>query len=166
MLTNHDITQNLSEVGDHFSLGLIDRFCRTIKTAIYKHFTINNNNKWIDIYKDLVAKYNNTDNEGLGWIAPNEAGKYPLNIYFANMKKIKKTEKKNEKKMKYKIGDFVKKRLKKDSAFSKGYEPNWSKRTYTILDIKGRSYVIDDSTDKLYTQYDITCCYRRRQQRR
>ena len=98
MLTNHDITQNLSEVGDHFSLALIDRFCRTIKTAIYKHFTINNNKKWIDIYKDLVAKYNNTDNEGLGWIAPNEEEKYPLNIYFAYMKKIKKTDKKNEKK--------------------------------------------------------------------
>ena len=40
------------------------------------------------------------------------------------MKIIKKTEKINEKKMKYKIGDFVKKRLKKDSAFSKGYETN------------------------------------------
>ena len=155
MLTNHNITQSLSEVGDHFSLGLIDRFCRTIKSTIWKVFTKNGNRKWIDIYKDLVEKYNNTDNEGIGWIAPNETEKYPLNVYLAYMKKVGKTKKKNEKKIKYSVGDLVKKRIGKDTAFSKGYEPKWSKRTYTITGVEGRSYKIDDDTDKLYRQYDL-----------
>ena len=155
MLASHDITQNLSEVGDHFSLGMIDRFCRTIKSTIAKYFTLNDNKVWIDIYKDLVTKYNDTDNEGIGFIKPTEWDKYPLNIYFSQMNKINKSKSTNENKMIYHIGDFVKKRIRKDSAFKKGYTPIWSKHTYKILEIKGKSYLIDDDTDVLYRQYDL-----------
>ena len=155
MLTSHDITQNLSEVGDHYSLGIIDRFCRTLKSTIYKYFTMNDNKLWIDIYKDIVKKYNDTDNEALGFIAPNETDIYPLNIYIAHMKKVRASQKTNENKMIYNVGNYVKKRMRKDSVFHKAYEPVWSKRTYKILEIKGRSYMIDDDTDVLYRQYDL-----------
>ena len=71
------------------------------------------------------------------------------------MNKINKSKSTNENKMISHVGEFFKKRIRKDSAFKKGYTPIWSKQTYKILEIKGRSYVIDDDTDVLYRQYDL-----------
>ena len=155
MLEKHGIVQMLSEVGDHNSLGLIDRMCRTLKGIIWKQFTQKNNRIWLSQYKDIVQQYNETPNDALGFVAPNEVDKYPLNVYLSHVKKILKVRKTNAKKNVYETGDLVKKRLKDDSVFKKKYEPIWSKKSYEIIERTGKSYKLNDGTDKLYRQYDL-----------
>ena len=66
-----------------------------------------------------------------------------------------KVKKSNAKKNVYETGDLVKKRLKDDSVFKKKYEPIWSKKSYEIIERTGKSYKLNDGTDKLYRQYDL-----------
>ena len=46
----------MNNVGDHNVLGIID----AVENIIYKHFTSNNNAKWIDIFDKIVDTYNKT----------------------------------------------------------------------------------------------------------
>ena len=44
---------------------VIERYYRTLKTKMYKQFTIQNNTIWYDIMDDLVKKYNNTKHSSI-----------------------------------------------------------------------------------------------------
>ena len=55
----------MNNVGDHNVLGIIDAVSKTLKNIIYKHFTSNNNTKWIDILDKIVDMYNKTPHTSL-----------------------------------------------------------------------------------------------------
>ena len=49
---------NLYSSYSHLKALIVERFNRTLKTEMWKKFTLNGNNKWIDILDDLMKKYN------------------------------------------------------------------------------------------------------------
>ena len=55
-----NISSLQNDLGDHRSLGIIDRFLRTIKTMIQEYLTSNNTTKCIDELPRLIQLYNNT----------------------------------------------------------------------------------------------------------
>ena len=52
------ITQNLSRVGDHHSLGIIDRFCRTLRDILKRYSIAYDTNNWIDVIEKIIENYN------------------------------------------------------------------------------------------------------------
>lgn len=67
-------------VGDSHKLGIINRFHRTLKDKLLKHFLSSNSNNWINDIKDIVKNYNNTVNRGTGF-TPMQATKDLIQSY-------------------------------------------------------------------------------------
>ena len=70
---DNDITTHYV-VGDSHKLGIINRFHRTLKDKLLKHFLASKSTNWIDNIDDIVQNYNNTVNRGTGF-TPKEASK-------------------------------------------------------------------------------------------
>ena len=136
----------------HLKASIIERFNRTLKTEMWKNFTMNGNNKWIDILDDLMEKYNERIHRTIKM--------KPIDVNKTNEKEIlsriraKKYYKINEnKKPKFKIGDVV--RISKEKhIFEKGYTPNWTTENFTITkvcDTIPYTYNIKDYKDEPIT---------------
>ena len=110
--------------------ALVERFNRTLKTAMWKYFYSKGTYKWIDVLDQLVDNYNNTKhsailmkpkdvdkkNEGDVWTAlyGYHYGEYPL--------------------PKFKVDDAV--RISKyKSTFIKGYEANFTEELFKVVKV-------------------------------
>lgn len=60
---------------DSHKLGIINRFHRTIKNKLSKHFIATNSVNWIDAIDDIIENYNNTFHRGIG-TSPREMNRY------------------------------------------------------------------------------------------
>ena len=116
--------------------SVVERWIRTMKEKMWKYFTDNNTNVYIDILPDLVKDYNNTRHSSIK-MTPVEASEkkneltawrnlYPnrLDILAINPK--------------FSIGDKVRISKKKE-LFEKGYTTRWTEEIFTIPKIKRTS---------------------------
>jgi hypothetical protein len=132
-----------STYGEH-KAAMIERFNKTLKSKMYKRFTLNGNRKWINILDDLINIYNNTIHRSIN--------DKPINI-FNNENIIKNNMVDNRKKTKpiFKINDRVRISYKR-MPFDKGYLPNWSYQIYHIdkvLDTIPPTYIIRDEKNEI-----------------
>ena len=116
--------------------GSDKRFIRTLKNKTYKHMTAISKNVYVDVFDDIVNKYNDTVHRTI------------------KMKSIDVTddsfaeyiEQSNKEDPKFKVGDHV--RISKyKNIFAKGYAPNWSEEVFVINKINDTvpwTYVIND----------------------
>lgn len=143
----HEINHNTVPIGDHKSLGLIDRFARTLKTILHKRFLIHNTTNWIDVIDTIVDQYNNTPHSGIDDIAPNDAT-LPDNlskiVELNNEKREDITTFKND----FEVGDKV--RIKITDPFHKKTEGIWSDEIYTIKKVFGKTVILDNDMIKRY----------------
>jgi len=119
--------------------AIIERFFRTLKSKIFKLFTINQNHEWINGLNNIVDNYNKNKNRGI------ENNK-PKDMMFDNIRLDKKVEKIEDEKTIFKIGDRVRISYKR-GVFDKGYLPSWSVQIYKINSIKNGNpplYIIED----------------------
>jgi transposase InsO family protein len=131
-------------IGDHNSLGIIDRFARTIKQRLTKIFLMNKENNWIDHIDGLISKYNNSPHSAIGEIKPNDADK-PDNIaIIAEINRIKRS--KNNTISDLQIGDKVRVNIK--GQFDKGTEPQFSNEVYTVEKVNGQTVYINNGEKK------------------
>ena len=126
------LLQNDIELYSTFNEGkavIIERFNRTLKSRMYKQFTIQNNTIWYNIIDKLVDEYNETKHGSIQ-LTPVEASKKKnqgtvyFNLYGDN-EALKQ-------KPKFKIGDEVRISKYKRKVFDKGYTPNWSEEIFTV----------------------------------
>ena len=106
--------------------AIAERFIRTLKGRIERHFTENRTYKWIDVLQQLSEDINNTENRSIG-MTPNE-------VTFENRSEVFKRlygEDGAEVKCKFNIGDRVRIPVSKN-IFDKGYTPNWSENIYIV----------------------------------
>ena len=101
ILNKHGIIDDVVPKGDHASLGIIDRFARTLKTILHKRTT-----NWIDPLPSIINRYNNSPHVALDGIKPNEA-ETPENIYKIMEINLQKKEQKTSFKNPFVIGDNV-----------------------------------------------------------
>ncbi len=135
------------------SQGHIERFNRTIKTMLFKYFTINKTKIWISILEQFVDNYNNTVHS------------------VTKEKPISKTAQRNhrpDKKIvipvakRYNVGDKVRIALRstteyKKKKFQKTYLQQWSDEIYEIINSKGLMYRvrnINNDKEKLWISHD------------
>ena len=118
--------------------SVVERWIRTMKEKIWKYFTDNNTNHYVDILPDLVKDYNNTRHSSIK-MTPVEASKKKnelevwRNLYPDRLKKI-------DINPKFSIGDKVR-ISKKKKTFEKGYTTRWTEEIFTITKINRTSPV-------------------------
>ena len=130
LLNELDISQLFSKSINKASV--VERFNRTIKEKMYRIFTFQHTNKYVNILSDLIESYNNSYHSSIK-TTPNLVNKKNEkkihDILFGDM-----FSPRFPVKIKYKIGEYVRKAITK-KLFSKGYTPNWSDEKYIISNI-------------------------------
>lgn len=107
LFEDEQIIHNTALVDDHNTLGIIDRFCRTLKEKLEKYFTDNDTVNWIDILPNTIKSYNNTPHSSLKGLSPN---KVKDNLQFVQQLN---TDKLTHKEFEVKKGQLVRIKLKK-----------------------------------------------------
>lgn len=118
----------------HLKASIIERFNRSLKSEMWKNFTLNGNNKWIDMLNDLMKKYNKRVHRTIQ-VRPIDVNKANEKEILERIRAAKYYKINENKKPKFKIGDVV--RISKEKhIFEKGYTPNWTTENFTITKVR------------------------------
>ena len=109
--------------------SVCERWNRTIKTKMWRQFTVQGNTMYLDMLPKILKQYNNTKHSSIKMTPieaskKNDEGLVYFNLY-GDMETLKQ-------KPKLKIGDKVRISKYKRNVFDKGYTPNWSEELFTI----------------------------------
>lgn len=124
--------------------AICERFIRTLKTKMWKLFSLHGSYKWIDALPTLISEYNNTVHRTIGM--------RPKDVNAKNEKELLLGVYKNgpftrPKQRRFKVGDKV--RISKfKHMFEKGYTPNWTTEIFKIAKVKPTdpvTYLLEDS---------------------
>ena len=126
LLKKHNITLYSTENEEKSSV--CERWNRTIKTKMWKQFTLQGNTQYLDILPKLVKQYN-TKHSSIK-MTPTEASKKKNEeaVYFnlnGEMNQL-------SSKPKFTVGDKVRISKYKRNVFDKGYTPNWTEEVFMI----------------------------------
>lgn len=127
LLAKHNV--ELFSVKSPTKAALVERFNRTLKTKIWKMFTSNNNQKWLDALQDIVQAYNHSPHRIIK-MKPADVNKENAMIVW---ERLYGNDKRNQSTLKHNIqaGDRV--RVSKvKGQFEKGYLPNWSREEFIV----------------------------------
>lgn len=128
---------------DSHKLGIVNRFHRTLKEKLTKHFISTDTVNWVDVIDEIIYNYNHSVNRGIG-IEP-----YKINNAIEHeiiMRKIAETErlKKNDV---FHINDKVR-IINKNVLFQDKMLPRYSNSTFKIVKVKRNSCIVVGSDDK------------------
>ena len=140
LLEKHDI-KYFSTKSDK-KAAVVERFNRTLKTAMWKYFYSKGTYKWIDVLDQLVYNYNNTKHNTI-LMKPKDVNKNNEYQVWTTLYGHLYAESPLPK---FKVGDMV--RISKyKSTFTKGYEANFTEELFKVIKvIRGdpNVYEIDD----------------------
>ena len=118
--------------------SMVEKWIRTMKEKMWKYFSANSTNVYINVLPDLVSEYNNTRHSSI------------------KMALVKPSKKENELRVwrnlypehheiydikpKFSVGDKVR-ISKKKKTFEKGYTSRWTEEIFTIIEVKRMSPV-------------------------
>ena len=124
-----------------------ERVQRTIRQRLGRVFTLNNNNKWIDIIDDVINSYYNSFHRSIKM--------KPVNVKMEHVQILRRRLNYNGtvKPAKFKVGDRVR-IIKKKKRFEKEYKASWTDEifiinklnstnpiTYTLIDDNGEDII-------------------------
>ena len=135
LLEDNNIIHNVVPVGDHHTLGVIDRFALTLKRILSKQREITKSANWVDDLDRVISTYNKTDHRALNDLTPNEAGqeKYKQEITKLNIDKAQSNKIQSD----LLPGDKV--RLLDKKLFKKGSEPQYTAEIFTVESVRGKT---------------------------
>lgn len=124
--------------------SIVERFIRTLKSKLYKAFSLKGNYNWIDnTLNNVIYEYNHTYHRTIGEIPAKVNNKSKKRI----LQKYLRLVKNGNVKPKFKVGDYV--RISKyKGTFEKGYTPNWSTEIFKIRKLQNTiptTYLIEDT---------------------
>ena len=121
--------------------GICERFIRTLKNRLWKHFALTGSYNYIDDLQNIIRNYNNTKHSTTGF--------KPVDVNVKNEQRILRSVYRRTKETrtgKFKKGDFV--RISKfKHVFAKGYTPSWTTEIFEIIEKKNTmppTYVLKD----------------------
>ena len=127
-----DLIELYSTENDEKS-SVVERWIRTMKEKMWKYFTANSTNVYIDVILDLVKEYNSTRHSSIK-MTPVKASKkenelmvwrnlYPYRLEIRDINP------------KFSVGDKVR-ISKKKKTFEKGYTTRWTEEIFTIVEVQ------------------------------
>jgi len=127
--------------------SVVERWNPTMKEKMFKYFTANNTNKYIDVLDDFVERYNNTRHSSIK-MTPVEASKKEneVRVYRSLYQEFERWPIH----AKFKTGDKDR-ILKKKGLFEKGFTPNWTEEVFTVSKVQRTNpitYKIIDYNDE------------------
>jgi hypothetical protein len=146
LLDEHNIILEPNVKGDHFALGIIDNFAKRIRDFFSKinlKYKINKYS-WVDNIPQFITTYNKSPHMALDGLSPLEAleEKNFAKIFEINARKGLKNKTVSD----IEPGDKV--RIKIAGMFSKGSEPQYSDKVYTVETVKGSTIHLNDGEIK------------------
>lgn len=132
---------------------VIENFNRTLKSKLFKAFTVNGNQKWINIIQNIVYDYNNKIHSVIG-ISPSEASEDPEKIKARviqnNYQQELDSYDKPEGQQRFKVGDRVR-ICKYKQTFDKGFTGYWTSEVFKVVKINNtvpKTYELHDLNDE------------------
>ena len=126
-----DNNVKIYHTNSHLKSVVIERFNRSLRELMMKHFTKNNNTVWYNILPKLIKIYNNRYHSTIKM--------KPIQVNKSNEKYIKEniyTYNKTSKNPKFKIGDLVRISLKRRDLFDKpSANIKWSEELFKVHSI-------------------------------
>ena len=128
-----DLIESYSTENEGKKSSVVERWIRTMKEKMWKYFTANSTNVYIDVLPDLVKEYNNTRHSSIR-MTPVKASKkeneltvwrnlYPEHLEIRDINP------------KFSVGDKVR-ISKKKKTFVKGYTTRWTEEIFTIAEVQ------------------------------
>lgn len=123
--------------------GAVERFNRTLKSAIFELFSRNNTKRYLDYLEPLVENINNTVHSSTGFkpmdVMDDEEDNQEI-IKKVNKKLVERTKQLSKQTEEFSIGDYVRVALTTEAAvrrntFRKKIDKNWSDTVYKIYSI-------------------------------
>ena len=136
LLEKNGVTLHSTENEEKSSI--CERWNRTIKTKMWKQFTVQGNTQYLSIQSKILEQYNNTKHSSIK-MTPVEASKKKnegivyFNLY-GNMEQL-------SSKPRFKVGDKVRISKYKRKMFDKGYTPSWTEQIFVIDKIQSTNPV-------------------------
>lgn len=141
-LKSHEIHWFSSE--SELKAQIVERFNRTIKEKLWKHFTYNNTKRWIDVLPSLVDNYNKSYHRSIKMKPIEASRKENENRVYKNLFPDIHSQ---TTKHKFNVGDLVRINKKK-SVFDKGYLPNYTTEIFQIATVKQTTPITYELSDK------------------
>ena len=138
------IPLNINALGDHHALGIIDNFAKRIKTILTALFLKSNNTNWINSIHNIVQHYNKSEHSSLNNLSPNDASKSEntRTILDINIEKNQANNRVSD----LNIGDKVRKNVLFNDKLSKGTDPKWSEKTFSVDSTHGNTIILNDKS--------------------
>ena len=127
LLEKNNIT--LSSTANEEKSNVCERWNRTIKTKMWKQFTVQDNTVYLDILPKILELYNNTKHSSIKMTPLEVSNKKNKGVVYFNLYGDMQASKNRSK---YKIGDKVRISKYKRKVFDKGYSPNWTEEIFII----------------------------------
>lgn len=125
--------------------SICERFNRTLKTKMYRYFSLRNSDKWIDILPKILREYN-SDYHRTIQMSPVNVGHHNIGLVLRNIRKNINHKVKSILYKKFNAGDKV--RISKfKGVFDKSYKANWTNEIFTIESVqptKPVTYILKD----------------------
>lgn len=127
--------------------SIVERFIRTIKSKMYKLFSLKGNYKWYDAtLKKIIHEYNHTYHKTIAQ-KPSEVNENNIKSLQERYARVHSETIGKQKRRKLQVGDNV--RISKyKGTFDKGYTPNWSTEIFKIVRVNITdpvTYFIEDA---------------------
>lgn len=151
VLKNHFVVHYTSQ-NKNIKCAIIERFNKTLRNKLYKHFTGNETKSYLGVLDKFVSHYNNSKHQTIG-MPPSHVNRKNERMVFKNIYGFNTVRDflRQENTVRFKLGDSV--RIQYDKAvFDRGYEVQWSDEIYTICNInnKGRPlYTVSGASGKI-----------------
>ena len=105
---------------------VVERFNRTMKSRMWRYFTANSTNVYVDVLPQLIRDYNNAKHRSIG-MSPAQASRKENERFMRQ----KPAPTKSRGSPRFKVGDEVRIAVSKRH-FEKGYTPNWTEEVFAI----------------------------------
>lgn len=128
-LCKRNVIHHFSSQSSH-KASVVERFNRSLKELMYKHFSAENTYKWLDVLPQLLKTYNNRFHRSIG-CSPLSVNKDNESEVYRKLYKRKKTDRWGKL---YKVGDMVR-ISRKRHVFEKGYLPQFTEEIFKIVNV-------------------------------
>ena len=126
-----------SSLNSKNTMGLIERFNKTVLNKMRKCMTINDTVKYYDAIPDIIENYNKT--------VHSTTKKTPYSILKGKQVPLIELYDSDMAKHTYKIGDYIRFQKKNKTFNKKGFIPTYSLNVHQIVGKKGRQYKLDNA---------------------
>ena len=152
VMTENEIAFTMNALKDHKALGIIDNFAKVMKSSLNKFMEDDKTYKWTDYYQTVIDNYNKGTHTSIGNNRPDDVKKdftqnqkdKDITAKIVGMNVDKNRD--NHTSSTLEVGDKVRKDVRVSETNTKGTDPRWSDKVFTVASVKGHTITLDDGS--------------------